>query len=175
MTSRSSTATAAKKGGDNIGFNGHKKIKGDKAQPSRPGELHPEPLTEPDVKLSLHPARATHRRLPSSAETNGLIRLPVGPPIAARVTRPLCSVPITGTSSLLRGGPPLSAALVLSASRFRHLRLFPWHRQTGSQVPCISQDEIHAPFTPDTAWTVSRWPSTLLSQSRIETLVSMSS
>ena len=30
MTSRSSTATAAKKGDDNIGFNEHKKIKGDK-------------------------------------------------------------------------------------------------------------------------------------------------
>ena len=28
-------------------------------QPSRPGELHPEPLTEPDVSLSTYPARAT--------------------------------------------------------------------------------------------------------------------
>jgi len=28
-------------------------------QPSRPGELHPEPLTEPDVNLSTYPARAT--------------------------------------------------------------------------------------------------------------------
>jgi hypothetical protein len=27
--------------------------------PSRPGELHPEPLTDPDVRLSPHPARAT--------------------------------------------------------------------------------------------------------------------
>ena len=27
--------------------------------PSRPGELHPEPLTDPDVNLSIHPARAT--------------------------------------------------------------------------------------------------------------------
>src|SRR5208282_2444955 len=36
--------------------------------PSRPGELHPEPLTDPDVNLSIHPARATPRegcRLPS--------------------------------------------------------------------------------------------------------------
>ena len=37
--------------------------------PSRPGEFHPEPLTEPDVSLSTYPARATHRRLPPSAET----------------------------------------------------------------------------------------------------------
>jgi hypothetical protein len=26
--------------------------------PSRPGEFHPEPLTDPDVNLSIHPARA---------------------------------------------------------------------------------------------------------------------
>src|SRR5215218_8824648 len=32
--------------------------------PSRPGEFHPEPLTEPDLILSHHPARAIARRLP---------------------------------------------------------------------------------------------------------------
>ena len=36
--------------------------------PSRPGEFHPEPLTDPDVILSHHPARATARRLPPSVE-----------------------------------------------------------------------------------------------------------
>src|ERR1700722_18291302 len=36
--------------------------------PSRPGEFHPEPLTDPDVTLSCHPARATARRLPPSVE-----------------------------------------------------------------------------------------------------------
>ncbi len=30
---------------------------------SRPGEFHPEPLTEPYVNLSIHTARATARRL----------------------------------------------------------------------------------------------------------------
>jgi Ca2+-binding RTX toxin-like protein len=34
--------------------------------PSRPGEFHPEPLTDPDLILSHHPARATARRLPPS-------------------------------------------------------------------------------------------------------------
>ena len=34
--------------------------------PSRPGELHPEPLTDPDLILSHHPARATVRRPPPS-------------------------------------------------------------------------------------------------------------
>jgi len=120
-------------------------------KPSRPGEFHPEPLTEPYVNLSIHTARATHRRLPSSADTRGLLRFPVGPPISTRVTRPLSSIPIAGTSSLLRSSPPLSTALVLSASRFRRLCLFPWHQRTGSQVPCIRPDESHASFTPDTA------------------------
>ena len=35
--------------------------------PSGPGEFHPEPLTDPDLILSHHPARATARRLPPSA------------------------------------------------------------------------------------------------------------
>jgi len=39
--------------------------------PSRPGELHPEPLTDPDVNLSIHPARATRGKLPPSGETVG--------------------------------------------------------------------------------------------------------
>src|SRR5215472_13628905 len=34
--------------------------------PSRPGEFHPEPLTDPDLTLSRHPARATARRPPPS-------------------------------------------------------------------------------------------------------------
>src|ERR1700752_3413198 len=36
--------------------------------PSRPGEVHPEPLTDPDLTLSRHPARATERRLPPPVE-----------------------------------------------------------------------------------------------------------
>ncbi len=34
---------------------------------SRPGEFHPESLTDPDVILSHHPARAIARRLPPRA------------------------------------------------------------------------------------------------------------
>jgi hypothetical protein len=39
--------------------------------PSRPGEFHPEPLTDPDVSLSTYPARATRGKLPPSVETVG--------------------------------------------------------------------------------------------------------
>jgi hypothetical protein len=41
------------------------------------------------------------------------------------MTCPLCSSPITGPSSLLRGSPPLSSASVLSASRWEPLAPFP--------------------------------------------------
>src|SRR5215470_10648554 len=37
--------------------------------PGRPGEFHPESPTDPDVNLSIHPARATQRRLPPSITT----------------------------------------------------------------------------------------------------------
>src|ERR1700732_4572299 len=63
--------------------------------PSRPGEFHPESLTEPDLILSHHPARAIARRLPPSAEPSGSSRFdPVGPSPTA-MTRPLCSTGIT--------------------------------------------------------------------------------
>ena len=48
---------------------GYRQIgKGHKALPSRPGEFHPEPLSDPDLTLSRHPARATERRLPPPVE-----------------------------------------------------------------------------------------------------------
>jgi len=84
--------------------------------PSRPGEFHPEPLTEPDVSLSTYPARATHRRLPPSAATSGfLLGAPVDP-IGRVASDPLPS--LHGhypASPLLRSSPPLLGASVLSA------------------------------------------------------------
>jgi hypothetical protein len=67
----------------------------------------------------------------------------------------------------LRSSPPLADALVLSASRFCRLCLFPYHRQPGSQVPYESPDQIHAPSAPDTAWPVSRSPAILLPGPRV--------
>jgi hypothetical protein len=92
--------------------------------PSRPGEFHPEPLTDPDRILSHHPARAIARRLPPSTERRAPPGEPVGPNSAA-MTHLLRSSPITGPSSLLRGSPPLSDASVLSASRWEPLAPFP--------------------------------------------------
>jgi len=39
--------------------------------PSRPGEFHPEPLTDPDLNLSIHPARAIDEELPPFVKTAG--------------------------------------------------------------------------------------------------------
>src|SRR5215470_4452437 len=93
--------------------------------PSRPGEFHPEPLTEPDVNLSHHPARTIARRLPPSAERSGSSRFdPVGPSSTAMTCPPLLHGHYPA-STLLRGSPPLSGASVLSASRLEPLVLFP--------------------------------------------------
>src|SRR5215470_18642837 len=47
------------------------------ALPSRPGEFHPEPLTDPDVRLSPHPARATLKKAAASHQDKEFLRLSV--------------------------------------------------------------------------------------------------
>src|SRR4029450_8878886 len=92
--------------------------------PSRPGEFHPEPLTEPDLTLSRHPARATARRLPPSIDPSGSSRY--------RLTRANGGDPLPSlhghypASTLLRSSPPLDGASVLLASRFGPLVPFPF-------------------------------------------------
>src|ERR1700675_4808982 len=60
--------------------------------PSKPRKFHPEPLTDPDLNLSIHPARAIDWRLPPSVELRA-------PPVASwpdssSMTRPLRSTTI---------------------------------------------------------------------------------
>jgi hypothetical protein len=112
--------------------------------PSRPWELHPEPLTDPDLSLSTHPARATQRKLPPSVETSRFLLLPVDQIDSDAGDPPPSLHGHYSVSSVLRGSPSLTGASVLSASRSCRLRLFPYHRQPGSQVPYESPDEIHA-------------------------------
>jgi hypothetical protein len=127
-----------------------------KRGPSRPGEFHPEPLTEPDLNLSIHPARAIARRLPPSIE----LRAPpvAGWPPSMAMTCSLRSTSITLASPLLQSSPPLSGASVLSASRFEPLVPFPWHHRPGSHVPYKSPIELRAASMPDAAWAVSGHP-----------------
>jgi hypothetical protein len=93
----------------------------------------------------------------------------------ARTTRPLRSGPITGPSALLRDGPPLCPAPVLSPSQFPLLGDLPcatdrrprqrhWPGRpvgaTGSHVPCKSPSQARATSTPDAIWAVGRHPQT---------------
>ncbi len=40
--------------------------------PGRPGELHPEPPTDPDVNLTIHPARATQKKAGAFRQKRGV-------------------------------------------------------------------------------------------------------
>jgi hypothetical protein len=142
------------------------------AHTSRPGEFRPEPPTDPDVNLSIHPARATQRRLPPSIKTRSSSGCPLTPPDVGDLLPLLHGhYPV---SSLLRSSAPLVGASVLSASWGVHLCLFPLHHRPGSQVPYESPDKSHAACTPDPAWTVSRYLP-CCSQDTGETLVLVSS
>ena len=74
------------------------------------------------------------------------------------MTQPLCSIPITGTSSLLRAVPPLCAASVRSSLWVFHLDFSLNIDAVGSHVPHKSLCHVHAAFMPATAWPVSRFP-----------------
>src|ERR1700731_5350792 len=89
--------------------------------PSRPGEFHPEPLTDPYVNLSIHTARVIARRLPPSAESSGSSRILPSWPMLNGDDPPPSLHGHYPASSLLRGSPPLSGASVLSASRLEPL------------------------------------------------------
>ena len=114
-----------------------------------PGNCTPRPSQIPDMTVSGHPARVTPRR------PAGRPRTPTGSSRCRLARRrragdPPPSLPGSyPSSSLLRGGPPLPGALVLSASRVPRLGLFPWHHRQGSHVLHGSPGWSHVPFTPD--------------------------
>src|ERR1700686_3589857 len=129
--------------------------------PSRPGEFHPEPLTDPYVNLSIHTARVIARRLPPSAEPSGSSRFdPVGPWSTA-MTRPLCSTGITPLRHYYGAVRPSPAHRYFRPRGWSRLCLFPWHRRPGSHVPYKSQIELRAVYMPDAAWAVSGHPPSL--------------
>ena len=95
--------------------------------------------------------------VPAAAETDGLLRLPVGPSLQRGWPPPFAPWALPDFRTTTEESAP-AWLIGISASRFSRLCLFPWHRQTGSQVPYKSLDEIHALYTPDTAWPVCRSP-----------------
>src|SRR6266481_2610889 len=130
--------------------------------PSRPGEFHPEPLTDPDLTLSRHPARAIARRLPPSIEhrvppgvgwtqhqlTRAKWRWPA--PFAPRALHPL--------PRYYEAVRPSPAHRYFRPRSWSRLCLFPSHRRQGSHVPYESLVELRAAYMPDAARTVSGIP-----------------
>src|SRR5947209_17808569 len=80
---------------------------------------------------------------------------------------PLRSMPITGTSSLLRAHPPLCPASVLWPSWGFHLGSSLSIEATGSQVPRSSQDRTRATLMPDVTLAVSGSPPALIPEQRL--------
>ena len=127
--------------------------------PSRPGEFHPQALTDPDVTVSRHPARI----IPPLSFPSGLTLSPGSSHLwltkqCDQMTQPLRSIPITGTSTLLRVGPPLCPASVLSPLWGLHLGFSLNIRATGSHVPHRSQDQVPATSMSDATQAVNRFP-----------------
>jgi len=82
---------------------------------SRPGEFHPEALTEPYVTLSgqtaLHGDSLSFLRT-DPLEEKAPPGFPVGPQFPSALCHPLRSTPITGASSLLQDDPPSASASI---------------------------------------------------------------
>ncbi len=74
------------------------------------------------------------------------------------MSQPLRSISITETSSLLRVGPPLCPASVLSCLWDLHLHFSLSIRTTGSHVPYKSLTQSHAISMPEAAQAVNRFP-----------------
>ncbi|HYA12912.1 MAG TPA: hypothetical protein VEF33_01100 [Syntrophales bacterium] len=70
--------------------------------------------------------------------------------------QPLRSIPITGTSTLIRVGPRPCPASVLSFSWVLHLNFSLSIGTTGSHVPHKSLDQVRATFMPDAVQAVNR-------------------
>jgi hypothetical protein len=117
--------------------------------------------------------RAAHRTVRDSLPSHGschssraaaLRHKPVGSSryrltksIMTRMTRPLRSTGITPLHRYYGAVRPWLAHRYFRPRGANRLRLFPWHRLPGSQVPYESLDQIHAPCTPDIAGSVSRF------------------
>jgi hypothetical protein len=66
--------------------------------PGRPGEFRPEPPTDPDVNLSIHPARATLKKAAAFHQDKEFLRLPVD----SILTWVACRLRSTGIAPLPR-------------------------------------------------------------------------
>jgi len=150
------------------------------SMPSRPGESHPQPLTEPGVPLSKYPARGIHAAVPGCGQTLQAPPTQGGwPNWLSRTPRPLGSTRITELPSYYEAVRPCALRSVLYLLLVHNLRIShrgrassskpttpiagrvprgqpSSFRVTGSHVPHQSPSQARAAFMPDTVWAVSR-------------------
>ena len=93
--------------------------------PSRPGEFHPEPLTDPCLTVSRHTARAIPESCRSPPKPAGSSCFQLAHYGSSADDPPPSLHGHYSASSLLRGDPPLDAASVLSPSWLNPLAAFP--------------------------------------------------
>ena len=122
----------------------------------RPEEFHLQSPTVPYVNLSIHTAPASHSleisRFQAYTTNTGSSPALAGLTIACcKLAHPLRSSPITEPSTLLLDDPPPSCASILSPFVGLTYRVFSSHHMKSSQVPRISQTQIHATLTPEAA------------------------
>jgi hypothetical protein len=101
--------------------------------PGRPGGLRPEPPTDPDVNLAIHPARATLKKAAAFHQDKEFLRFPVDS-ILTWVTCPLRSTgitPLLGYYEAVRPWPVHRYCRPCGSSTCAS----PLHHQPGSQVP----------------------------------------
>ncbi len=99
----------------------------DKGLPSRPREFHPEPLTDPDLTLSHHPARAIDRRLPPSVGRQAPHPAVVGGDIVNAIGHNLAKhlvLEVVHVHALrIALGPVIAAAIAKVANQLLFLRV----------------------------------------------------
>ncbi len=106
-------------------------------QPSRPGESHPQPLTEPGVPLSKYPARGIHAAVPGCGQTLQAPPTQGGwPNWLSRTPRPLGSTRITELPSYYEAVRPRALHSVLYLSLVHSLRIS-HHGRAGNPRPTI--------------------------------------
>jgi hypothetical protein len=126
-------------------------------RPSRPGEFHPEPLTDSGLD-TLASSGSCHRAKAAAFRRElELLLLPVGS-LPTSVACPLRSTGITPLQHYYGAVRPSPAHQYFRPRGWSRLCLFPWHRRPGSHVPYKSQIELRAASMPDAAWAVSGHP-----------------
>jgi hypothetical protein len=75
---------------------------------------------------------------------------------SVELSHPLGSTPITEVSTLLLDDPSSPCASLLSPFAGQAYKVFACHRTKISQVQHSSLNQIHATYTPDTAWPINR-------------------